>query len=131
MTTNQFDPTNPEHKLLGELLAKREQHVNRLFAFMLEFLVIYGAPAAIAVLLARSLTNKCPGILEEPCGEEARVVYVIALGVAFVVSWGIFILRWRSLAKATRELQAKIDLERARLGVATPGAHRYPDEEAD
>jgi uncharacterized membrane protein (DUF485 family) len=79
---------------LKALVKKRDSHVNRLFYMMLELIFIFGLPAALAFWAGNSL---------DASFESGRVWLFSFLGLAFVLSWVIVIIRVRSVGKKLRE----------------------------
>lgn len=99
---------------LNELLKERDGLPRRLFHVALENLAVFGVPAGLAVYV---------GI------QTDRLL--LALSVAFVLSWGIFIVRFRTILRKMNALERAIEAERKRLGIETPKPKGYEEEDGE
>lgn len=84
----------PEQK---EARKKLYSYQTRTFYFMFELIFIFGLPAAGAVFLGNWLGNQF---------DAGRIFLYVFLGIAFILSWIVVILRARRI---TRELNALRD----------------------
>lgn len=85
---------------LKELEDKRDKYVHRIFYLMLQILVIFGVPAAIAYFLGAWLDAR----LET----GSKTLQFTSLGVAFVTSWVITIMKYRKIDKELKRLDKEI-----------------------
>jgi Na+-driven multidrug efflux pump len=78
---------------IKKLVLERDKHVTRIFWILIEIAFIFGIPAAIAVVLIKTLGG--------------NTIY-IALPTAFVISWVVLIIHFRKLHKKLKGLDDKI-----------------------
>lgn len=112
----QTPETTPE---LESLLKERQALGWRMFKMMFENIIIFGAPAGIAVWV---------GLKYE--------ILVWALVVAFILSWIIFFTHYNRILRKVNEVESKIKEERKRAGIPEPEAPGFPpyrgeEEEVD
>lgn len=99
---------------LDQLLKERKVLGWRMFRMMFENIVIFGAPAGIAVWV---------GLKYEKL--------IFALVGAFILSWIIFFVNYRQILRSVNEVEDKIKAERKRAGIPEPEAPGFPPREED
>ncbi|MDX1608151.1 MAG: hypothetical protein R3251_02995 [Candidatus Spechtbacterales bacterium] len=92
--------TEENDKNLKELEARRDKVVNKTFILMLEILVIFGMPAAIAFFLG--------AWLDSTFETGGKTLQLASLAVAFVASWIITIAKYRKINRQLEDLDKKI-----------------------
>lgn len=85
--------------IIDELKNEREYWRTRIFRLLLEIAIIFALPAVAAVLLG--------GWVEGEDGSRNSATFLF-LGIAFVFSWVIVILRYRSVKKRLDEVEDSI-----------------------
>lgn len=107
----QVPESTPE---LDRLLKERHFLGRRMLMMLFENVIVFGAPAGIAVWI---------GLRYE--------MLVIALVVAFTLSWLIFFANYRQVLKRVNEVDEKIKAERERAGIPHPEAPGFPPLEEE
>ena len=92
--------TEQNDQKLKELEAKRDKMVNKTFILMLEILVIFGVPAAIAFFAGAWLDTRFD--------TGGKTLQLTSLAVAFVTSWVITIAKYRKINKQLEDLDKQI-----------------------
>lgn len=89
-----------ETETLETLEEKHTKHVNSLFMMCLEILFIFGIPAFGILILYKTIYPDATLIL-------------FGLPASFLLSWGIFIMRWKKLSQKVAEVEEKLKILRA------------------
>ncbi len=80
---------------LETLEKKHTEHVNSLFMMCLEILFIFGIPAFGTLLLYKLVYSEV-------------ILLQLGLPASFFLSWGVFLLRWKSLSAKVIALEEKL-----------------------
>ncbi len=88
---------------MGTVQEDREALTQRTFKLMLQILVIFGVPAAIAFFVGRWIDSSYD---IRPNGTLAM------LGISFVISWGITIVLYRKISRQFKELDRREQAEK-------------------
>lgn len=103
-----MDMKNPEN--FEQLLDIRRRYHNKAFHFLAESAVIFGLPAILAYVFGTKLDH---------AQDSGKRYVLIFLGVAFIVSWTIVIVRSRRLISQLHEADRNVSV--LRKGRATGG----------
>lgn len=101
--------TTPE---LERLLKERQVLGWRMLRMMFENVVIFGAPAGLAVWIGLKYD-----------------ILILSLVVAFILSWIIFFTNYNRILKKVNEVESQIKAERRRAGIPEPEAPGFPPRE--
>lgn len=87
---------------IGQLKERQELLRKKSFFMLIEIAFIFGIPAVIAFIAG--------GSLDERFG-TGNTIILSSLAFAFMLSWAIMIIRFRSLQKQFKEIAEKIKAE--------------------
>ena len=89
-----------ENNELKELNDKKEIYRNKAFSMMLEIGVIIAIPAIVAFFVGKHFDGRA--------SENDQVYTLIALGIAFILSWTIIIYKYIRFDKRVKAIDKKI-----------------------
>lgn len=84
---------------LEEAKKIQSKYHTKAFYLMLEIAVAFLVPAILAVLASKSFT--IPGLSQRKSG-------LVFLGLAFVLSWGYVVYRYRTVTREIRKIDAVV-----------------------
>lgn len=82
-----------------ELKIKKNKLHNRLYMMMIEIIFIFGVPALIAVFVGGKIDTSL---------SSGRQWTIIALVIAFVLSWVFLIMRVKKIGKDIKEVENQL-----------------------
>jgi hypothetical protein len=84
---------------LQDLERRQEHYRSKAFRLVIEIAFIFGVPTAAAYFGGRALDRAF---------DTEQTLLLVSLGVAFVLSWTVLVVRWRKLDRALKEVDRQV-----------------------
>lgn len=107
--------SDPRKEKLAALQESRDRYVDRLTWFALSLIAIFGAPAALAIVVGKVILDN-------------QIALIVSLLLAFILSWVIVLMYYQRVSRKVRLIEREIQDLRIELGLPDP---KQEDDDKD